>query len=166
MAKDKTFFVNLRKEDTRMLKIKLTWIVDELERRILKSNDDAHSHIIRSISKPNRIGMSKSEVIHNIKRWYENPKLKIHMTLSFLKENNWEISKNIFIDYCKSQLRIKKPELFILSLTKKPYIREWINVEDQKRKSRDYGDVLNISNGSVILNEKYKDHIKKAWRRR
>ena len=35
MTKDKTFFVNL-KEDTKMLRTKLNWILDELESRIIK----------------------------------------------------------------------------------------------------------------------------------
>ena len=163
MTKDSTFFVNLRKEDTKMLKTKLGWIVDELERRIIKANDTSQSNIIKAISRPIKTEMSKSEIIENVVRWRENSTLKVHMCLNFLKKNGWVVSRAKFLDYGKNELGIKKPELFLLSLTKKPYIREWTNIEDQKRKASDYGDVLKIVSGNVELNPKYNNDIIKVW---
>ena len=60
--------------------------------------------------------MSKNEVIENVKRWCENPHLKVHMCLSYLKINGWEVDKSKFLEYCKKTLNIKRPELFLLSL--------------------------------------------------
>lgn len=163
MGKDKTFFVNLKKEDTKMLRIKLNWILDELEARIIKANDSSESSILKSISRPLKTEMSKNEVLDNARRWYENSNLKVHICLLFLKKNGWEVDRSKFLDYCKKDLNIKRPELFLLSLTKIPYIREWTNIEDQKRKARDYGDVLQIKNNIIKLNQKYEEDIKKIW---
>ena len=163
MVKDKTFFVNLKKEDTKMLRTKLNWIVDELESRITRANDSSESNILKAISRPMKTEMSKTEVIENAERWHENSNLKVHMCLSFLKKNEWEVKKTDFLENCRKNLNIKKPELFLLSLTKKPYIREWTNIEDQKRKARDYGDVLTVRNGIINLNPAYEKEIKEIW---
>ena len=162
MTKDKTFFVNL-KEDTKMLRTKLNWILDELESRIIKANDPSESYILKAISRPMKTEMSKNEVIENVKRWYENPNLKVHMSLLYIKVNGWEVEKSKFLEYCKKTLRVKRPELFLLSLTKKPYIREWTNIEDQKRKASDYGNVLQLKNLIIKLNPLYENEIKKIW---
>lgn len=162
MTKDKTFFVNL-KEDTKMLRIKLNWILDELESRIIKANETSESHILKAISRPMKTEMRKNEVIENAKRWYENTNLKVHMCLSYLKRDGWEVDKSKFFEYCKKTLNVKRPDLFLLSLTKKPYIREWTNIEDQKRKARDYGDVLQLKNLIIKLNPLYENEIKKIW---
>ena len=163
MTKDKTFFVNLKKEDTKMLRNKLNWILDELESRIIRANDSSESNIVKAISRPIKTEMSQAEVIESIKRWYENSNLKVHMCLTYLKRNDWQVDKVMFFDYCRKNLNIKKPELFLLSLIKKPYIREWTNVEDQKRKARDYGNVLQVRSGVVRLNTLYEDEIKNIW---
>ena len=72
MNKDKTFFVNLKKEDTKMLRIKLNWILDELESRIIKASDPSKSSILNSISRPMKTEMSKNEVINNVKKKMED----------------------------------------------------------------------------------------------
>ena len=163
MAKDKTFFVNLKKEDTKMLRTKLNWIIDELESRIIRANDSAESQILKAISRPMKTEMSKTEVIENVKRWHENFNLKIHMCLSFLKKNKWEVKKADFLEHCIRNLGIKRPELFLLSLTKKPYIREWTNIEDQKRKATDYGDIFTVKDKIISLNPIYEKEIKEIW---
>lgn len=163
MAKDKTFFVNLKKEDTSMLRTKLNWIVDELESRIRKAEDTAGSQKVKAISRPMKTELSKEEIIENIRRWRENTKLQVHMCLTFLKKNKWQVDKKDFLFFCKNDLHLAKPELFLLSLTKKPFIREWTNINDEKRKASDYGDILTIKEGIVLLNPKYGREILKIW---
>lgn len=161
--KDKTFFVNLKKEDTKMLRTKLNWIIDELESRVYKAEDLSESHLVRAIGKPMKSEMSKSEILENIKRWHENPKLKVYMCLNFLKENGWKVEKSDLLSYCKDKLNIKSPDLFLLSLTKKPYVREWVNIHDQKRKASDYGNILIVKEGIVQLNINFSKEIKTLW---
>ena len=163
MEKHKSFFVNLKSEDTKMLKRKLNWIIDEMESRIIKSEDITEKNIIRAKSKPRKEEMSKVEILNNVKRWKTNGNLKIHMCLNFFQNNNWTVSNEKFDEFCKTSLHVKKPNLFLLSLTKKPYIREWTNIEDQKRKSRDYGDIFLLDETTIILNKKYSKEIRAIW---
>lgn len=164
MATDKTFWVNLKKEDLNMLRTKLNWILDEIQSRVNKANDNFESNNVRAITKAMKAEMSDSEIIENVKRWFENPQLKVTMCLNYLKKNDWKVTKSDFLEYSKSSLDIKKPDLFLLSLTKTPYIREWTNINDEKRKARDYGNVLKIKEGFVILNPVYASRIISIWR--
>lgn len=161
--KEKGFFVNLKSESSESLSYKIGLMVNELEIRTKSNKTVRRAKQNYAIDKPIKRALEKEEVDSKIRKWSKNRNLKVSKCLDIMKEYNWTISKQLWEKTMKDALLIKNSKLFLISLTKKPYERKWINSIGEQKTASDYGDVLLIKNNSVKLNEKYETLIKSLW---
>lgn len=159
--KENGFFVNLKFESSESLAYKIGLIVSELESRTKKNIGFAkHNH---AIDKPSKRPLSKEEVENKINNWSSKKSLKISKCLLVMKEHKWTLDVQQWKQTMGDFLLISNPTLFLVSLTKKPYERKWINSNGVQKKASDYGNVLVVEGNNVKLNKEYEQLIKMLW---
>lgn len=159
--KETSFFVNLKSESSESLAYKIGLIVSELESRTKKNIGFAkHNH---AIDKPTKRPLSKEEVENKIKNWSSKKDLKISKCLLVMKEHKWTLDVQQWKKIMGNLLLINNPTLFLVSITKNPYERKWINSNGVQKKASDYGNVLVVEGNYVKLNKEYEQLIKMLW---
>ena len=159
--KENSFFINLKSESSESLAYKIGLIVSELESRTKKNvGFTKHNH---AIDKPSKRPLSKEEVENKIKNWSSKNDLKISKCLLVMKEHKWILDTQQWKKKMEDLLLISNPTLFLVSLTKEPYERKWINSNGVQKKASDYGNILVVEDNCVKLNKKYEQLIKMLW---
>ena len=139
--KEKSFFINLKSESSEALAYKINLIVEELQTRTKRKRIESNKYDV-AIDKPSKRKLSEEEINHKIKGWAMNKDLKISRCLAIMKQYSWNLTVKQWEKFMGEQLLIKNPHLFLVSLTKEPYERSWINSKGEKRKASDYGNIL------------------------
>ncbi len=160
--REKNFFVSLKTESSDALAYKISLIVEELQARTKRKRPEIGKYNA-AIDKPSKRKISKEEINEKIKGWALNKDLKIARCLAIMKQYSWNLTIKQWEKIMGEQLLIQNPHLFLISLTKEPYERSWINSKGEKRKASDYGNVLLIQNRYVTLNTTYEKIIKIYW---
>ena len=161
--KENGFFVNLKSESSESLAYKIGLIVSELESRTKKNKNIGFAKHNHAIDKPTKRPLSKEEVENKIKKWSREKDLKVSKCLLVMKEHNWTLDAQQWKKTMGDLLLINNPTLFLVSLTKKPYERKWINSNGVQKKASDYGNVLVVEDNCVKLNTDYEQLIKMLW---
>ena len=160
---EKTFFVNLNAESSEALSYKINLIVKELTSRTTKNKITENSKYNHAIDKPIKRALTKIEIEKKIQNWAKNKNLKVSKCLTIMKKYKWSLTVKQWKKMMSDSILINNSGLFLVSLSKKPYERKWINSKGEQKRASDYGNILVINDNYVRLNKDYETLIKKHW---